>query len=98
MAHGIDRYYAMAMTLRMIIIGLTRVQPWMALAAVGPIGCMWFSHAAKADKDFDRWAFWHLMWHITGGCLCTLAMYVTHSCEAGVSNGAMLEAACQSPS
>ena len=86
------------MTLRMIIIGLTRVQPWMALAAFGPLGCMWFSHAAKADKDFDRWAFWHLMWHITGSCLSTLTMFIIYSCEAGVYNGAMLEAACQSQS
>ena len=73
-AHGIDRYYASFMTMRMTFICFTRLQPYMALLAVIPIGCCSRSAKAKADRDVDRWIFWHFWWHAAGSLLTLLAM------------------------
>jgi len=85
-AHGIDRCLATFNTFRMILLGLHRLQPLVALLGVIPLTCCFRAAGAKADNDLDGWMFWHGAWHVTGAALITCIMAAAHGCEAGVSS------------
>lgn len=91
-AHGIDRWFATAMTARMIYLAATRLQPWTAMTALGPISCFAGAGGAKKKMNLEAWHQWHLTWHITGSLLSLGTMHMIYFCEGQVEGSSFLPA------
>jgi hypothetical protein len=76
--HGIDRCFAI-FNLFTILGRASIVLHWsVGLLTIIPVSCYVCANRAKTRKDARAWHFWHGMWHVTGGPLACLVIYIIH--------------------
>jgi hypothetical protein len=79
--HGVDRYFAIFNAIT-VVLRVYVVLSWkIALLAILPMACFVGANRAKNQKNLDAWHVWHCLWHVSGGPLVGLVVYMLHNCE-----------------
>ena len=82
--HGVDRYFAI-FNLLMIIARAWNALTWIFVAlAFILVSCYMGANRAKNQSDVKSWHFYHCLWHVTGGTLACLAVYMIHTVHENV--------------
>jgi hypothetical protein len=80
--HGIDRYFAIFNAIT-VVLRVSVVLSWeIILLVIIPMGCFVGANRAKNKRNIDSWHVWHCLWHVSGGSLLGLVIYMLHNnCE-----------------
>ena len=76
--HGVDRYFAIINLLAIIGRAYNSLHWSVGLLTIIPVSCYVGANRAKTRKDVNAWHFWHALWHVTGGPLACLVIYILH--------------------
>lgn len=80
--HGIDRYFAIFNVLAITIRASIYLRWHVVLLVFLPVSCYVAANRAKSRMDLCAWHRWHCLWHVVGGPLACLVMYMIHNCSS----------------
>ena len=74
-SHAFDKALASSLTLYVVALALAHRGPLFVVALALPtFGCYGLGTAARKAGDFARYARWHALWHLCGGCVAVLTL------------------------
>lgn len=82
--HGVDRYFAIFNILTIVWRAYVGVSWQIAMLCIFPVSCYLGANRAKNHLDVQAWHVWHCLWHVTGGPLACLVVYMLHHCPNAV--------------
>ena len=91
--HGLDRYFAIFNLLTIIGRAYLSLSWQVTALSIFPVACYVGANRAKNQRSLSAWHVWHCLWHVTGGPLAGLVVYMLHHCPDAVAPS--LEAWCQ---
>ncbi len=95
--HGVDRYFAIFNVVAITVRACLHLRGHVALLVILPVSCYIAANRAKNRKDLRSWHLWHCLWHVLGGPLACLVMFMIHNCS-GTTSSRNMEGWCDSRS
>lgn len=94
--HGIDRYFAIFNIVTIVWRAYVELNWKVVLLAILPVSCYMGANRSKKQMNVEAWHMWHCLWHVTGGPLACLVVYMLHHCPDDMVAVPPLQAWCQS--
>jgi hypothetical protein len=86
--HGMDRLCAMFNLIYISYRAWSRLNSWQVVVSllVFPVACYVAANRAKNRLDLAAWHWCHCGWHVTGGPLAALVIYLLYACPDDDTN------------
>ena len=85
-SHGVDKCHASALLVFIIAVGGIGIHPTYPLVAIAPLFCWQQGKTAVKMKDWDGYVLYHSLWHLIGGALLALTVFLMYNTASPLSD------------